>query len=308
MRTLQITPKNGPAPSEDDVHRAASSLSDLELVEVQPVNGGLGVRYSGAEKPSTLLSHLAETTETDVDAWEIPWDVDQPLESIFGATTRNIKITMDSETVNTLAQQQYRLFAFKAVKLEPGSTSPGAEPLVWFSSSKFSEKTVVTWESVYEAYWSDTQIVPKGTVEASCARPIDLGQTFNVTADRGCDVSGSRDANQPIYLASQAGEARTCGIGQQLPAGMQELCALPINDRTRIAVRPVEKILLIFAQEKYNTGTVIAQAFAPGACIDLTDQSFREVSFQLNPTKWGPAKPWLEPVSENDTLDFLIER
>lgn len=307
MRTLQITPKNGTVPSEDDVHRAAASLPDLELIEVKPVNGGLGVRYSGAENPSKLLSHLADTTETDVDVWEIPWDVDQPLETIFGATTRSIKITMDSETVITLAHQQYRLFAFKAVRLESGSTATGAKPLVWFSSGKFSEKTVVTWESVYEAYWSDAQIVPMGTIEASCSRPIDLGQTFNVLADRGCDVSGSRDANQPIYLASQASEARTCGIGQKLPAGMQDLCALPINDRTQIAVRPIEKILLIFAQEQYNTGTVIAQAFAPGACIDLTDQSFREVTFQLNPTRWGPAKPWLEPVSEKDTLDFLIE-
>ena len=71
---------------------------------------------------------------------------------------------------------------------------------------------------------------------------------------------------------------------------------------------PIEKVLLMFATEAVNTGTVIEKAYSEGVLIDLTSEQTRKVTFGINSGwDWG-GEPWGTVVDENEALSpILIE-
>ena len=100
----------------------------------------------------------------------------------------------------------------------------------------------------------------------------------------------------------------SCGISQLNTDGYTELCAFPLSGHMEDVIIPIEKVLLMFATETVNTGTVIEKTYSEGIMIDLTKEQTRSVSFGINSSwNWGGAT-WAHTVKENvDLSPILIE-
>ena len=87
------------------------------------------------------------------------------------------------------------------------------------------------------------------------------------------------------------------------------MCAFPLFGGSRDVIAPIEKVLLMFATDAVDTGTVIEQAFTDGLMIDLTASNQRAVGYVIN-KGWTPTdQSWAKPVaSGTDLVAMLIDK
>jgi len=196
------------------------------------------------------------------------------------ATPYSITITMDQNTVNKLVASGFKLYGFKGAK----TTLQGGAPLIWFQTEKFSLTTEVSWTEQYQAYTSLSQIIPNGQIEASAAYNISLGQTLNVTNVSGTGQVVTGGTENAISINNKNTTPFTCGVSQvnSVTKVAKPLCAFPLYGLALDVLAPIELVMLEFATEAHNTGTVIYQAFSQAALIDLTSQSQIPVTFDIN--------------------------
>jgi hypothetical protein len=219
------------------------------------------------------------------------------------ATEYQVNITMSSNTVQQLLANNFYLYGFKAVQCTIG----GGSPVVWFKTQNYSASTEVLWEEQYQAYTSNSQIIPNGQVIASFAADISLGQTLNVgPGGVGTVVSGG--PSTAISLANTTSNPFTCGISQVQNGTANPLCAFPLFGNDLDVIAPIEKVLLMFSTNPVNTGTVIEQSYGPGILIDLTSDNLRNVNYDLNAGwSWGGFS-WAQSVTADSNLvPLLIE-
>ncbi len=221
------------------------------------------------------------------------------------ATPYSITITMDQTTVNALSTGGFYLYGFKAVR----TTSAGA-PVVWFETATFGLNTVISWVENYQAYTSNSQVVPGGQVVASNSYPIGLNQTLNVTAPAGTGTVDTQSGTpQAIEIANETTTQFTCGISQSNPQGqVTPMCAFTLYGNFTDVIAPIEKVLLMFSTLAINTGTVVEQSCSPALLIDLTAENTRTVSFDINQGwSWGGGS-WAQNYAANTQLvPLLIE-
>jgi len=205
-----------------------------------------------------------------------------------------ITIQMSDATVDGLQGDGYQLYAFKAVE-----GSGGGVPVVWFSSSTFSQSTVVSWTEAYQAYTAQAmQLGSNVTISTLASYPIELGEQLNVTNPEGTGVvvSGGPDPQAIAVLNQTAnpptpGTPMTCGISQQQGDGSyQPLCAFPLTGVGLDLIVPIEKVFLMFATLPVNTGTVIEKSYGPGVLVDLTSANQQSVAYDID-AGWTP-QPW----------------
>ena len=220
--------------------------------------------------------------------------------------TYQVEIDMDSNTVATLKKQGFRLYGFKAVKAPLG----GGAPLVWFQSNTFSTNTDVSWETKFEAYTSNSAIIPNGKIEASNSVGIDLGQTFKVTGDAGTgDVTGG-GTKGAISILNETSTPFTCGISQLRGGKASPLCAFPLYGQNLDVIAPIEKVLFLFSSRPVNTGTVIEQSYGPAIFVDLTGapENRRQVSYDLNGGWSWDGGVWAKQLKPSESMvPLLIE-
>jgi hypothetical protein len=216
----------------------------------------------------------------------------------------NLTIRMDDDTIAQLESMGMQLYAFKAVK----ATGNAGRPLVWFSTDTFSQSTQVNWREEYQAYSSRSEIIPNGQIVASAAYAADLGQTFSITGTRGTgEVTQSGDP-RAITIRSAVATRFSCGISQKNDTGYAPICALPIFNGFADVFVPIEKVLVMFASDQVNTGTVITRAYSPAVLVDLTGVTTRTVDYTIDGGwSWGGAT-WGKGVAANtDLVPLLIE-
>jgi hypothetical protein len=100
----------------------------------------------------------------------------------------------------------------------------------------------------------------------------------------------------------------TCGISQMQGGKPNPLCAFPLNGNHMDVIAPIEKILLMFATQVNNTGTVVEQAYSQGILIDLTSAQTRAVNYDIN-AGWstpGGSQGWATLVPANAQLIPLL--
>jgi hypothetical protein len=216
----------------------------------------------------------------------------------------NLNISMDGETVEKLESMGMHLYAFKAVK----ATGNAGRPLVWFRSDTFSLNTQVNWRVEYQAYSSRNEIVPNGQIVSSAAYPADLGQTFTITGTRGTGEVTQAGDPRAITIRSAVETRFSCGVSQKNDNGYAPICALPIFNGFADVIVPVEKVLVMFASDTVNTGTVITKAYSPAVLVDLTGVTSRTVSYSIDKKwSWGGAT-WARGVeADADLVPLLIE-
>jgi hypothetical protein len=200
------------------------------------------------------------------------------------ATPYGINITMDQSTVIALQSSGFSLYGFKGVQ----TSLQGGAPLVWFQSRQFSLNTDVTWQEKYQAYTSNSAIIPNGQITASAAYSIDIGQTLNVDNPAGTGKVTTGGVQNAISINNQTTTQFSCGISQVQGTTntATPLCAFPLFGLGLDAMAPIELVMLEFATASVNTGTVIYQAFSQAVLVDLTVESQVPVSFNIN-TGWS---------------------
>jgi len=271
-----------PTPTPTPTHLNGRNTTTMSSVQARPVSNGVSTDEDRSEFARNAVpnGHLAAAAETEYD----------------------ITVNMSDDTVIKLLDGGFKLYAFKAVQSSQG----GGMPTVWFTSDTFSGQTVVTWAEKYQAYTSRSQIVPGGKIDSSRSYPIDFGQTLEVGPGGTGTVMGQVEPKQPIFVENTMTTQFTCGISQLHDDKYTPLCALPLYGLNTVTVRPIEKVLLMFATNQVNTGTVIEQSFSSGALIDLTTDVSREVTYEIN-NGWGPSRAsWLTLVPSRTALDELL--
>ena len=216
--------------------------------------------------------------------------------------TYEVDISMNAATVDALKTSGFALYGFKAVQ----SSVTGGAPLVWFKTTSFLTTTEVTWQEQYQAYISTDEIIANGVINASTYCDIDLEQTANVTQNGNMSPS-SGGTSGAVSILNQGTAPWTAGISQLTNGKANPMCAIPLYGKMLDVIAPIEKVLLMFASNTVNTGTVIYKAYSEGAMIDLTGSPDRSVTFDINQGwSWGGAT-WAKTIQANaDLVPLLI--
>jgi len=206
-------------------------------------------------------------------------------------TTYTIQFTMDSDTIAALAGSS--LVAFKGVSLGNGTNANGASPVAWFTSTEFGPLTTLTWTEDYYGYVSQSSIVPNGTIEASNATGITLGEVANIDAQENMTVVEGGEAGC-ISLNNTSNSPYTCGIAMAVNGGEpQPICAFPLRGMHTDVFIPEERVYLMFVGATIDTGTVYEQSVGSGLLVDLTGNPSRAgINYDIDHGwAWGSA-PW----------------
>jgi|HubBroStandDraft_5_1064220.scaffolds.fasta_scaffold109660_2 hypothetical protein len=294
----------------------AEALDDCGAEDVSAVPGehdevsGVMATYEGDLITNKALAKALKdvTGETGYNIVALPDTDDGPGRYPVAplASQYEVRIKLPGNTASELKERGYRLIAFKAVQ----SSARGGKPTVWFTldAQRFGPLLKVSWAENYSGYVSLDTIVPGGLVTASASAPANLGQVVVIEDAQKLTVKGG-SRPQAISLYNKTDIEYTCGIAQKTPDGESKpMCALPVEGGHLGHIAPIQRILLVFATEKVNTGTVITQAVGPGLIVDLTTANVREVTYQRGSNwswggySWGTAVEPLDPI-----VDKMIE-
>jgi hypothetical protein len=261
-----------------------------------------------ADGPSMGLSNLqrvAHKHNVEVEAL----DSSLARADAGDATTYQVTITMDDDTVRALEHEGYSLFGFKAV-----AGGKLGKPVVWFATQTYSQKTPISWQEQYAAYISLQTDIQNGVViEANNTVSIDLGQTFTVDTTKGTGTFSKEGVKGSISIGNAIATKFTCGVSQPSSADSTPTptCVFPLHGNAGDVLTPIEKVLLLFATEATSTGTVIEQAFSAGILIDLTGapDNKREVSYKID-VGWEydtkPLPEWVQLIPFGTNITSLL--
>lgn len=215
-----------------------------------------------------------------------------------------VTINMDEATANGLNASGYCLYGFRAVQC----SDHAGMPLVWLQTSQYSTTTSVSWQDQLTAYTSLDSIVASNPVMANFNAAITLGQNLTVDKPTGIGVVGAGVPSM-IGVLNQTTKPFTCGLSS--PAGSQPpqpYCAFPLYGNNAVILKPLSKILLLFATNPMAPGTPVGIAFGSGLLVDLTSSSTRTVSYDLNASwSWG-GYSWAQAVPPlTNLIPLLIE-
>lgn len=211
---------------------------------------------------------------------------------------------MDDDTVNSLAAGNFSLYAFKAVQTKIG----GGQPVVWFKTKDFALSTEVTWSLDFGAYTSKTQIIANANIVASSSYPINIGQILEVQQPSGTGAVNNNGTDGAISIYNTTQTPFTCGISVKTGNSSNAICAFPIYGENTNVIVPIEKVLVMFASDEVNTGTVIEKAFTSSFLVDMTGakDNKRQVKYNIN-TSWdADGASWSTKSKPNVALAPLL--
>lgn len=215
-------------------------------------------------------------------------------------------VVISPADVAFLKQNKYSLYGFKAVE-----ASGTGQPTVWFklATNVLLTNTQITWQEKYQGYNSNSQVSENVQIVASNTIATDLGQLITIDSDG--NLTGSSDGPEGAVTFSNLAKQRyTVGINQLVNQESNILCAFPITGSgSARMITPITKIVLIFATDTINTGTVITKAMSSGAFIDLTGTTERTVNYSTDLGWNATGSPtWLKNFNAMANMaDMLIE-
>jgi hypothetical protein len=180
-----------------------------------------------------------------------------------------VNLNLDNKTVTDLQEGGYLLYGFKGLDGPPKAT-----PVVWFSTDQYSDGDQIIWQEQYGGYTSrTTPVAPKAVIVASSSAPMKLGQLMTIGEGGVATVTNDQDAGV-LEIHNTTDTKFTCGVTVVDPVTnhANPICAFELLPGALEEFLPIEKIFLMFATNKVNTGTVVEQSFDQGILIDMTGQ------------------------------------
>lgn len=216
-----------------------------------------------------------------------------------------VTITMNADTVAKLAASGNFLYGFAAVQC----SDEAGRPLVWLRTDGYSAVTTVQWTAAYEAYTStSTGALSPGTrVSAGFSATIEPGQTLAVDGAGGIGTVRAKGCAGAVSMFNTSGEQLTCGVSMARGDGsFAGVCALPLYGSALQIVRPLPRVLLLFAPQDVPVGTVPDVATGPGVLVDVAEGATRALSFDVNAGwSWGDAT-WATRVAPESPLTPVL--
>lgn len=212
-----------------------------------------------------------------------------------------INIQLSPQTIRVLSQSGFALWAFKGVRAQ----AAGGAPVLWYSTTQFNAVMQVDWEQQYQAFLSNSQIIPNGRIDVAGTANLDLGQTANITPSGQMTVTAGGPGNAMAIL-NQTSQQWTVGLSQTIAGQAAPTCALPLHGQNLIQIAPVERVLLMFVSNQANAGTVVLKAPSGSLLVDLTAQTSRTVGYDINDGwTWGGAN-WANAFPPMTALPPLL--
>ncbi|MFC8239413.1 hypothetical protein [Streptomyces chartreusis] len=193
------------------------------------------------------------------------------------APTQEILINMDGTTVQILSTEGFSLYGFKAVQ----STQQGGMPLVWFTREEFSPVTHLEWTSSMAAYTSFDDIAARRRVRADFSADIACGQVLHVT-DNGIGEVFHGNAPHAVSIRNMTKDRFTCGISEKVHGEMLPICAFPLHGVSMEVIAPIQKVLLVFTNERLSPGTAITALRNQSVLVDLSSVNQRQLIYHID--------------------------
>lgn len=223
------------------------------------------------------------------------------------ATTYQVNISMQGDTVTSLSDNSFSLYGFQVVQ-----ASAGGSPVAWFQTRDFALTTNIAWEVGYQAYTSRSDIKPSLKIVAEASYPADLGDVLTISNAMGIGEVGQGSPSQAktngISILNTTNSQFTCGLQQQQPGGgFGPICAFNLFGNNMDVIVPVEQIYLMFTALPIHTGAVVEQAYGPGLLINLTESHTQTVSYDINGGwSWAENGSWAQKYPPNQSLVPLL--
>lgn len=193
--------------------------------------------------------------------------------------THSVAIEMSPSTLQQLQQSGSRLVVLKAVS----SPAPGGVPLVWFQQQPVMSPLEFAWQEEYQGFTSQQQLVAGAVIRPSFVTPMNLGQTLVVTEPSGLGMVQPNGTPGQLTIQDQVGSPFTVGHAQQIagaPSGLVVAFTLAGPGMT-VPMKPVDTVLLAFAQNVAGEGAVVTSLPSPSFLVDAS-ASDRQVTYDAN--------------------------
>lgn len=190
-----------------------------------------------------------------------------------------VTIQLSQQTLQQLQQDGFSLCGLHAAGVSGG----GALPTVWFSSSQFLSSTVVSWTENYQAYTSQSQVIPGAQITTSASFPITPGMQLNIADPSGFGQVQQGGPPNAIGINNTTFAQLTAGLALGSSAGgPAPIHALPLSGNMMAVIAPVPKVFLMFSSMSMSPGTAVSQASGSGVLVDLTGSPSQTVTFDIN--------------------------
>lgn len=217
------------------------------------------------------------------------------------ATQYQVTISMSTQTVQALVQNGFTLYGFKAVQ----ATGRGL-PTVWLATQQVAQNVLVSWTDNYQAYVSQSAVIPGGQIYASSAYDIDLGQTLNINNASGTGAVVQGGPSNAICINNQTTTQFTCGVMQSSGGSSSPLCAFTLFGQNLELIAPLEEVFLMFSTQNANPGTVLQVSYGPGIMINLSSNPQVSVAFDINQGWSAGGAAWAQTYPANTNLVPLL--
>jgi hypothetical protein len=195
---------------------------------------------------------------------------------------QQIQIQLSAETLTELKQMGYALYVMRAFD----TTNAAGKPLVWVETTQYLQNNTLSFDAVYEAYVSTSQVIPNGVVTMASSAPVELGQTVTVDANGVLSVTTTGTPGA-VTIVNNAGSPFTTGLAAAANGGNSApVFAEPLFGNMEDIAVPLPQFLLTFSTQGVQVGTLIPHAMAQSVLVDMSSIDQATVGFDMN-TGWN---------------------
>ncbi len=217
----------------------------------------------------------------------------------------------DQRTIlDYLQKNNYKLFGYKGAS-GPNQVSAGLP--TWFAEP-FKEMfgaVEIDYEPVYKVYvFNQANIGTNTTIKMEClSAELPLGTAVQFNPDGSFTKNG--DAESGIITVVNNREVGTAPVTIGLAAKVNGIyapfCAFTCPPQGSVSMEPNEKVCLFAAQSNLKSGSVTANAAAPGCTFEFNASSIN-FNLEMIPSTYGITNaPGGLPVTEISSSDSLLQ-
>jgi hypothetical protein len=213
----------------------------------------------------------------------------------------SVSISMDDDTVNTLIDGNFKLYAFRAVE---GPNS--GKPVVWRVCDDILNTITIDWTVQYAAFISTVKNQAGTVITSHSDKPITIGQKLLIDASGHTSVAGG--VTGTITIDDEYSKGYTCGISEFANGVFSPLCSFDVLPAFSDMITPIQMVALMFATQPIKTATIWEQAVGPGIVLDVTnyESKVRNVTYSIA-GGWKPeTQDGIIPFKSGDNINPLL--
>lgn len=223
-------------------------------------------------------------------------------------------VSIDEVTRTFLQKQGYTLYLFKGINAGSGATST-----VWLTltgNQLYDQASNnITW---YEDYYIGEESVEiQNGASVSGINPyanpqsilsVSLGQNYTFPGTAWDQQSSGQPIDTAFTILNQESAVNNFYVSQKVTSGPNDYIVV-----TELAgsgglgtFTPIETIALILSTQPYSTGTMITEAFSPGAIVTLAGITQASLAYDMN-TGWSATAGQLTTLEiGNSVYDSML--